>query len=186
MKWVRPVVTAIAALWLLTACDVISPQKEAPPVLSSAGATDLQAKQPGAALAKYGYTPLSSWYKTGQSTQAGTIYAVCGQLDVAACASDLRSVAAAKRPVLYVDNEGKIQLLRTRVEGSYPLEDRSYYAACPDGYQDFAALDLLQQPDFLNLFMPQVVEKYLALAGSPKAARLDVAGFGLVGVELKV
>jgi hypothetical protein len=112
----------------------------------------LEAAQPGASLAHYGYVPVAQLFgKDGKVT--GDIYVACGHTtNLSTCSSNFNNEGTMLRPNVYVVGD-----LVTELQGPHDssIDDRSYFIAVPAAYQKFGSLTSAQQLTLLGV-MPAV------------------------------
>jgi hypothetical protein len=125
----------------------------------------LEAAQPGASLAHYGYTPVAELFGKGGKV-AGDIYVACGKtINLSTCSSNLNNEGTMRRPNVYV-----VGGLATELQGPHDssIDDRSYFVAVPAAYQKFGSLTSAQQLALLGV-MPAVSRAI----GAPEGAGIS-------------
>lgn len=122
---------------------------------------ELQAKEPGKSLKKYGYTPVAYLFNHDEDSKIfGEIYVDCGATaNLTECHYDKHNRGTYERPNVYVVG-GDVVVL----EGPHAsdTDDRSYYVAVPkddkdQNYRDFAALGDEDQKKLLGI-MPTIAK----------------------------
>jgi hypothetical protein len=153
MNWIKGGIAAFAALLvcgLAAGCEAAAVPTNVPGNIVAIKATPM-----GAALAKYGYTPVANIYDNKTSKLIGYAYVDCrGVNNISTCSSNLNNEGTLSRPNVLVEN-GVV----TTLEGPHDnrFDDRSYWVTVPDAYQHFQALSSAQQLKLLGI-MPSVAK----------------------------
>lgn len=161
MRISRLVITAalsLAAIGTVTACGEARPVNSVVPTNIS----ELMSSEPGKSLRAYNYQPVAYLFDHSNDTSKviGEIYIDCGETtNLTECSNDMHNRGTFERPNVYVVGDKVVAL-----EGPHDsdTDDRSYYAAVPEGnedknYQDFAALSDEDQKKLLGI-MPAIAE----------------------------